>query len=92
MRNLFDLWLTGTGHVFDFIDKRKVMRRIAFIWVLWITWEVIQWTMAFANASLRPGMEVTAIIAAVWMPMGALQAYIFRMYDQSRQSDKASPA
>lgn len=74
----------GIGGFLDFIDRRQIIRRAAFLWVLWLTGEVAFWTMNFAWNSSRPGMEVAAIIGAIWLPLGALQGAIFKFYDDTR--------
>lgn len=75
--------------VLNFVDERAIVRRIAFFWVLWITGTVIRWSMDFAQTSTRPGMEVAAILAAVWTPMTALQAAVFAFYDRGRSKAEA---
>ena len=78
----------GVAGFLDFIDKRQIIRRAAFLWVLWLTGEVAFWTMKFAWESSRPGMEVAAIIGAVWLPLGALQGAIFKFYDDKRDKQE----
>lgn len=68
--------------LWDWLDKRQVLRRVAFVWVLWLTGQFAAWTMDFASHSPRGGVDVAAIIAAVWAPMGLLQAAVFKFYDE----------
>lgn len=70
----------------ELVDQHRIMRRGAFIWVLAITGKVITWTLVFADTSARPGMEVAAIIGAVWAPLAVLQGAIFKFYDDSRSA------
>ena len=76
--------MSKLNSVMDFIDTRAVVRRIAFFWVLWMSAEALTWTLEFAWVSVRPGMEVAAIIAAVWTPLAGLQAAVFKFYDSGR--------
>ena len=77
-------WTDALPALLDFIDKRRVVRRIAFFFILWVTAYTTQWTLDFASNSTRQGMEVAAIIGAVWAPLAALQAAIFAFYDKGR--------
>lgn len=80
---------------FDFLDKRRVVRRVGFFFVLfWLTPVVLFWTIEFATASTRPGMEVAAIIASVWVPMSGLQGAVIALYNTARRREngKAGPA
>lgn len=70
----------------DFVDSRAVIRRIAFFVMLWITIKTSLWTIEFAWYSSRPGLEIAAIIAAVWTPLSALQGSIFAFYDKGRNT------
>lgn len=70
--------------VFNFIDERHVVRRVAFFLVLGLTTKTLLWTLDFASTSPRPGVDIAAIIAAVWAPLTALQAAIIALYNQGR--------
>jgi len=76
----------------DFLDARMVMRRFAFVLVLAMTWRALDWTMSFAATSTRPGMDVAAIIAAVWAPLSTLQGAIFHLYNNGRRDQIDAPA
>lgn len=69
----------------DWVDERIIVRRIAFFMVMWLVFETLEWTLNFASNSPRPGMEVAAIIAAVWAPITALQAAMFALYSNYRR-------
>lgn len=70
----------------DFVDSRAIVRRIAFFVMLGITIKTSLWTIEFAWYSSRPGMEIAAIIAAVWTPLSGLQAAVFAFYDKGRNA------
>lgn len=77
---------TALDGLMDFIDSRAIVRRIAFFVMLWITIKTSFWTVEFAWYSSRPGMEIAAIIAAVWTPLSGLQAAVFAFYDRGRSN------
>lgn len=83
-RRKSDTYLEHAGNFLDFIDKRQIIRRVAFVWVLWLTGEVVYWTMSFGWYSVRPGLEVAAIIGAIWAPLGVLQGMIFKFYEDQK--------
>lgn len=78
--------MTFLNSVMDFIDERAIVRRLAFFWMLWMTGNAFYWTIEFAWTSSRPGMEIAAILAAVWTPLTALQAAVFAFYDKGRNT------
>ena len=70
---------------FDFIDKRQIIRRGAFLWMLWLTGKTMAWTMDYAwHVAGMSGGEIAMVIAAVWVPMTALQGALFKFYDQAQ--------
>lgn len=69
----------------DFIDKRQVIRRAAFVWVLWLTGEAVRWTFDYAWHSNQDGLHIAAVIGAVWTPLAALQGAVFKFYDEGRR-------
>ena len=76
--------MNALNAIMDFIDQRAVVRRVAFFVVLAITISTILWSREFASTSPRPGMEVAAILAAIWGPLTALQGAIFTFYNTGR--------
>lgn len=74
--------------LWNFIDNRAVIRRVAFVWVLWMTSIVIYWAMDFADDHPdMDGLKMAAILGAVLTPWSAMQAAIFKFY-----SDSVDPA
>ncbi len=70
--------------VWNFVDNRAVVRRVAFVWVLWMTSEVIYWAMDFAGDHPEmDGLKLAAILGAVLTPWSAMQAAIFKFYSDS---------
>lgn len=74
----------------DWLDKRAIVRRIAFFLVLYMTWDAFYWTIHFADTSTKPGTEIGVIIAAVWAPLTALQAAVFALYANFRMKGPAN--
>ena len=70
--------------VMDFIDTRTVVRRAALLWVIWMTTQAFFWTFEFATNSPRSGVDVAAIIAAIWAPLTALQGAVIAFYNSAR--------
>jgi hypothetical protein len=75
------------SEAWDFIDKRQVIRRVAFVWVLWLTGKVMAWTMDYGWHSNQTGAEIAMVIAAVWAPLAALQGAVFKFYDEGRRNE-----
>lgn len=64
----------------DFIDKRDIDKH-AICWsVFYVTIKLLIWTCHFAATSPRPGMEVAAIIGAVWGPWSLVQGGVINWY------------
>ena len=68
----------------NFIDNRAIIRRVAFVWVLWMTTVVIYWAMDFADEHPdMDGLKMAAILGAVLTPWNLMQAAIFKFYSDS---------
>jgi len=76
--------LEHANNFWDFIDRRQVIRRCSFLWMLWITSDVISWTVKFLSTTTRPGGEAALMVAAIWTPLAALQGCLFKFYDQAQ--------
>lgn len=76
---------SGTRAFLEFLDNRSVFRRIAFIWMMWLTTHATLWCFEFAAVKAFPdGVQTAAVIAAVMAPVAGLQAAIFKWYSESR--------
>lgn len=87
MEAIVKTWLAVSGAVLDFIDQRKVVRRIMVLGVFWAMIDVYVWAKGYAATSGLTGVELGAVITAVMIPITALTGFIFKTYDQSRQQD-----
>ena len=74
-------WAT---RLWDWIDARQVDRHIVCLIVLFGTWRITIWAMHFAEAGARPGLEVAAILAAVFAPYMLLQTAVVAFYFKAR--------
>lgn len=83
--------VSSLTHTWDWLDKRNIVRRAAFVWMLYMTERVILWTLTFSESSPRAGMEVAAILAAVWAPMTALIGAVFKFYQESADANSSRP-
>lgn len=75
--------------LWDWIDSRRVVRRVVLFITLWMTWQAFTWAGVFAMTTDKPGIDVAAIIAAVTAPISILQGYVFQVYAKGR--DEARP-
>jgi len=86
-------WINQAQRVFvaivapllDFIDARHVVRRVAFAVVLYLLVDCYVWAKAYAMRDGMTGAELGMVIAAVLVPVTALQASVLRLYNQSRE-------
>jgi len=76
------------GPILDFIDSRMVIRRIITIVVLWQLVDVYLFAKEYALRSGMNGLELGAVLTALTLPVTALQAFMFKAYDDARRSDK----
>lgn len=68
----------------DFVDKRDIEKH-AMAWAIVLaTIKFGFWTMDFARYSERPGMDIAAIIGAIWLPWSGVQAMVVRWYFTAR--------
>ena len=74
------IFLIGAG-LWEWIDKRQIDQHAVSVVILYGTWTITKWAMAFgAAANGIPGLEKAAIIGAVVTPYSALQAAAIKWY------------
>jgi hypothetical protein len=74
----------------EFIDSRAVIRRITLFFTLYMTYHVIESSWEFAVTALAlkyDGLSIGGIIAAVTVPIAALQKFAFDAYSDSRKDE-----
>ena len=75
----------------EFLDNRSVFRRVAFVWMMWLTTTATLWCFEYAGSkTFGDGMQTAAVIAAVMAPIAGLQAAIFKWYSESRSDDSVA--
>jgi len=73
------------SQLWDFIDQRQIDAHFLTLFIGWGTYRIMAWSMHFADASTRPGMEVAAILAAVLTPWAAVQGAAVKFYFDARR-------
>lgn len=82
---LITCWLARRlSEAWDWIDKRDIDKHAVSLAILYGTAKVTTWGMRFAEHGDRPGLEVAAIIGAVFAPYMALQAAAIAWYFRAR--------
>lgn len=72
------------SHFWDWVDRRTVFRRSIVIFSLFLTYDAFLKCIAFAETSKLDGIGIAAIIAAVLVPVGAVQKFAFDLYNNAR--------
>jgi hypothetical protein len=66
------------------LDRGMVVRRASYVIMLYMTTYFINWSLHFAETSTRTGTDIAAIIAAIGVPLSALQGVVMKIYSDSR--------
>ena len=74
------------SQAWDFIDKRDIDKHTVSIVIMYGTYELTRWAMRFAEHGDRPGIEVAAIIGAVFGPYMLLQGAAIKWYFDARSA------
>lgn len=69
----------------DWVDSRTVVRRAVVAFTLYMTITETWHAWEFARISTFDGVGTAAVIAAVLVPLGAVQAFAFHMYTEGRK-------
>lgn len=78
-----------TKRFWDWIDSRYIVRRVVLFITVWMTWEAFWWGTSFVyKTSLTSGTDIALVIAAVTVPITALQKFAFDTYTSGRGVDK----
>ena len=86
-RRQSDSWLTPFIAIWDWIDRRNIDLHLVLATTLWLTWDVINWAMNFAdNHPDMDGVKMSAIIASVLTPWSLMQAAMFGFYANARKN------
>jgi len=71
-------------HFWDWVDSRAVAHRLVLAFTLWMTYKETQHAWEFARSSGFDGLGTAAVIAAVLVPLGTVQAFAFQLYTRRR--------
>ncbi len=77
--------------MWEFIDARDIDKHAVTIATLYISVEVVRWSMGFAQISTKPGIDIAAIIGAINAPLMAMQSVTIKWYFDSRPTDPYIP-
>lgn len=83
-RRSTDKWAGRMSAFFDWVDNRDVDKHLVSLIILIGTIDLTRWAQHFAENGNRPGLEVAAIIAAVFAPYMALQTAAIAWYFRAR--------
>ena len=74
------------SQAWEWFDKRDVDKHLVSVFILYGTWRLTEWAMAYAAMNhTKSGVEIAAIIAAVTAPYMAMQAAALASYFKARQ-------
>lgn len=73
-------WMLDLGAIWDWIDRRQIIRRAMTLGTFWLTVDTMRWFLVFAETSPRTGTDIAAIIAAIGVPLAGLQGWMFQRY------------
>jgi len=76
----------AAGDFLDFIDERSVVRRVMVLIVLWQLCDVYIFAKTLVLLPGKTGIEISAIIAALTVPVTMLQGFLFKQYSDTRSS------
>lgn len=72
------------GHLLDFVDNRHVVRRLFVGVVLWQLCDVYLFAKQLAVRPGMSGLELSALIAAMTVPVTILSGMLFKLYGDQR--------
>lgn len=70
--------------LWEALDRHFVVRRLALLVLLALTWRGFEWAMSYAATSPRTGVDLAAVIAAVTAPLAWLQKTVVELYNAAR--------
>jgi hypothetical protein len=84
-RRSTDNWVGKLSLFWNWVDARDIDKHFVSLLILIGTVDLTRWAQHFAENGNRPGLEIAAIIAAVFAPYMALQAAAIAWYFASRK-------
>ena len=58
------------------LGQHRNWLRAFVLWLLVMVSCLLWWSVGFVDRSPRPGLEVAAILAAIWVPLNGLVAFV----------------
>lgn len=83
------MFLGSLTKFWDWVDNRDIDKHAVSLVILYGTWTITRWAMAFASACTLakvPGLETAAVIGAVVGPYSVMQGYALKVYFDARKS------
>ena len=68
----------------DFVDERDIDKHFMAWSVFGVSVHLMVWSAHFAITSQRPGLDIAAILGAVWAPWNIVQAAVVAWYFRAR--------
>ena len=76
----------------DWFEQHHIDSLAVVVVTLWLTWDVIQWAMGFADEHYEiEGLQIAAIIGAVLTPWGLMQTAMFAFYLNLKAKSNGQP-
>jgi len=73
------------GMFWDWFDQRDVEKHLVALFTLFMTFMELRWGMHFAEVNeARPGTDIALVLAAIGVPLTALQAAVINWYFTAR--------
>lgn len=72
-------------YFWGWVDTRAIVRRVVLGYTLYMTWYGVHICLEFAKVSTFDGLGTAAVIAAVLVPITALQGFAFANYTAGRK-------
>lgn len=77
------------GATVEWVNRNFIVRRVAFLVLLYMTWDAFQWAMHYAETTDRGGVELGLVVAAVTAPIALLQKAVIELYNAARRAPDA---
>jgi len=77
-------WLVNFGAIWDWIDRRQIIRRVMVLGTYWLTIHTILWMSEFAEKTDRTGADISVIFGAIGVPLTMLFGVMFTQYQGHR--------
>lgn len=74
---------------YEQLHKSMIVRRVAFFFMLWMTYKSYQWAFDFVATREVIDANTALIVAAILTPISTLQGAILKFYAQYKYKDEA---